>query len=158
MTTRSASDSASAIGLSLATYSSAALVSCTEQGPTTTRSRASLPSRIASIARRDSYTLVDAVSVKRISSANMTGESSGRVLTIRRSSVFIARFAARKNSRIFETAARPPLFENQAAGGGIKLHNRPAFWIESTRVREIVNQVPGPVCLQPREGRPGNLG
>src|SRR5215467_3044335 len=90
MTTRSVSESASAIGLSLVAYSSAALVSCTEQGPTTTRSLASLPSRIASIARRASHTLVDAISLRGISSASMAGESSGRVLTIRRSSVFIA--------------------------------------------------------------------
>src|SRR5215475_10152845 len=87
---RSASESASAIGLSLVAYSSAALVSCTEQGPTTTRNLASLPSRIASIARRASYTLVDAISLRGISSASMAGESSGRVLTMRKSSVFIA--------------------------------------------------------------------
>jgi hypothetical protein len=45
------------------------------------------------------------VSVRGISSASMAGASSGRVLTIRRSSVFIARVAPGENPRIFVTGA-----------------------------------------------------
>ena len=77
MTTSSVSASESAIGLRLAAYSSAALVSWMEQGPVTTRSRASLPSRIASIARRASHTFADVLSVRGTSSARMAGKSRG---------------------------------------------------------------------------------
>src|SRR5918995_6590495 len=118
ITRRSAWDNASATGLSLVAYSSAALVSCTEQGPTTTRSRASLPSRIASMARRVSQTLVDAVSVRGISSASIAGASNGRVLTMRRSSVFMARLPAM--TAIDELVAMTFLKEYSTIGNCVK--------------------------------------
>src|SRR6185369_11185593 len=87
MTRRSSPESSSSAALSSRAYSSAALVSWMEQGPTTTSSRLSRPSRMLVISSRNWWTEVEALSDVGSSSSRKAGGSRTLVHLIRRSSV-----------------------------------------------------------------------